>query len=237
MSGTLPNRFMIERRYGPSNCDWLHEELKDVPVWTLCAKHALIFKSLAEAAQKLKEIKASAKSWPNRDFFSFAIIEAAASGLAISPPSSPSPSPEFDMPRYRASRFINTREADSYDFSAANGQEALETLLSGDNLAWSGDADLIDCDVPGEILALDRPRTTAVTRPSQRKSSFLAKCLMASSRGISCGKPPNLAKRAPIATLSKPRLRSSRKRAHCAWAAIEPKERRSHDRPHRLPLA
>ncbi len=156
MSGTLPNRFMIERRYGPSNCDWLHEESKDVPVWTLCAKHALIFKSLAEAAQKLKEIKASAKSWPNRDFFSFAIIEAAASGLAISPPSSPSPSPESDMPRYRASRFINTREADSYDFSAANGQEALETLLSGDNLAWSGDADLIDCDVPGEILALDR---------------------------------------------------------------------------------
>jgi hypothetical protein len=24
MSGPLPNRFMIERRYGPSNCDWLH---------------------------------------------------------------------------------------------------------------------------------------------------------------------------------------------------------------------
>ena len=75
MSGPLPNRFMIERRYGPSNCDWLHEESKDVPVWTLCARQALIFTSLAEAAQKLKEIKAHAKSWPNGDFFSFAIIE------------------------------------------------------------------------------------------------------------------------------------------------------------------
>jgi hypothetical protein len=53
----------------------LHEESNDVPVWTLCARHALIFKSLKQAAQKLKEIKAHAKSWPNGDFFSFAIIE------------------------------------------------------------------------------------------------------------------------------------------------------------------
>ncbi len=60
------------------------------------------------------------------------------------------------MPEYRATRFIYTREADTYDFSAANDQEALETLLSGDNLAWSGDADLIDCDLPDEVLALDR---------------------------------------------------------------------------------
>ena len=60
------------------------------------------------------------------------------------------------MPEYRATRFINTREADTYDFSAANDQEALETLLSRGNLAWSGDADLIDCDVPDAILALDR---------------------------------------------------------------------------------
>ncbi len=76
MSGPLPNRFMIERRYGPSNCDWLHEESKHVPLWTLCARQALIIQSLAEAAQMLKEIKAHAKSWPNSDFFSFAIIEA-----------------------------------------------------------------------------------------------------------------------------------------------------------------
>ncbi len=60
------------------------------------------------------------------------------------------------MPEYRATRFINTREADTYDFSAANDQEALETLLSRDNLARSGDADLIECDVPDAILALDR---------------------------------------------------------------------------------
>ncbi len=69
---TKPQHFMIERRYGKSNCDWLHKESKDVPVWTLCAKHALIFKSLAEAALKLKEIKAHAKCWPNGDFFSAA---------------------------------------------------------------------------------------------------------------------------------------------------------------------
>ncbi len=60
------------------------------------------------------------------------------------------------MPEYRATRFINTREADTYRFTAENDQEARETLLFGDNLDWSGDADLVDCDVPDEILALDR---------------------------------------------------------------------------------
>ncbi len=60
------------------------------------------------------------------------------------------------MPDYRATRFINTREADTYDFTAENDQAARETLLLGDNLEWSGDADLVDCDVPDEVLALDR---------------------------------------------------------------------------------
>ncbi len=60
------------------------------------------------------------------------------------------------MPEYRATGFISTREANTYDFSATNDQEALEMLLSRDNLAWSGDADLMDCDVPDAILALDR---------------------------------------------------------------------------------
>ncbi len=60
------------------------------------------------------------------------------------------------MPNYRATRFINTREADTCHFTAENDQAAREVLLSGDNLNWSGDADLIDCDLPEEVLALDR---------------------------------------------------------------------------------
>ncbi len=60
------------------------------------------------------------------------------------------------MPEYRATRFLNTREADTYRFTAETDQAARETLLLGGNLDWSGDADLIDCDVPDEVLALDR---------------------------------------------------------------------------------
>jgi hypothetical protein len=60
------------------------------------------------------------------------------------------------MPDYRATRFINTREADTYDFTAENDDDARQILLSGGNLAWSGDADFVDPDVKDEILALDR---------------------------------------------------------------------------------
>ncbi len=60
------------------------------------------------------------------------------------------------MPDYRATRFINTREATTYDFTAASDEEALEILRSGGNLEWSSDADLVDCDVSDETLALDR---------------------------------------------------------------------------------
>jgi hypothetical protein len=60
------------------------------------------------------------------------------------------------MTEYRATRFVNTREATTYDFTAASDEEALEILRSGDDLEWSGDADLVDCDVPDETLALDR---------------------------------------------------------------------------------
>ena len=60
------------------------------------------------------------------------------------------------MPEYRATRFINTREADTYHFKAEDDEAARAVLLSGDTLDWSGDADLVDCDVPDEVLALDR---------------------------------------------------------------------------------
>lgn len=60
------------------------------------------------------------------------------------------------MPEYRATRFINTREADTCHFTAASDEEARERLLSGNIPEWSGDADLIDCDLPDEVLALDR---------------------------------------------------------------------------------
>ena len=60
------------------------------------------------------------------------------------------------MPEYRATRFINTREASTYRFKAKNDEEARSVLLSGDDLDWSGDADLVDCDVSDEFIALDR---------------------------------------------------------------------------------
>ena len=60
------------------------------------------------------------------------------------------------MPEYRATRLINTREADTHHFTAESDQAAREMLLLADNLEWSGDADLVDCDVADEVLALDR---------------------------------------------------------------------------------
>jgi hypothetical protein len=60
------------------------------------------------------------------------------------------------MPEYRATRFISTREANTYDFIAENDEEALEALRLGDNLRWSDDADLVESDTPDEVLALDR---------------------------------------------------------------------------------
>jgi hypothetical protein len=60
------------------------------------------------------------------------------------------------MPDYRATRFINTREADTCHFTAASDEAARELLLSGNIPEWSGDADLIECDLPDEVLSLDR---------------------------------------------------------------------------------
>jgi hypothetical protein len=60
------------------------------------------------------------------------------------------------MPKYRATRLINTRETTTYHFTAQNDRTALGTLLLGDNLNWSSETDLVDCDVTDEILALDR---------------------------------------------------------------------------------
>jgi hypothetical protein len=60
------------------------------------------------------------------------------------------------MPEYRAIRFINTREPDTCYFSAENGEAARAMLLSGAHPGWSGDADLVECDVTGEVFALDR---------------------------------------------------------------------------------
>ena len=60
------------------------------------------------------------------------------------------------MPEYRATRFVNTREADTCHFTADNDEAARDRLLSGNHPDWSGDADLIDCDHPDEVFALDR---------------------------------------------------------------------------------
>jgi hypothetical protein len=60
------------------------------------------------------------------------------------------------MPEYRATRFINTREADTCHFTAASDEAAREFLLSGNIPEWSGDADLIEPDVADEVFALDR---------------------------------------------------------------------------------
>jgi hypothetical protein len=60
------------------------------------------------------------------------------------------------MPEYRATRYVNTREADTCHFVADNDEAARAMLLCGDHPDWSGDADLVDCDAPDEVLALDR---------------------------------------------------------------------------------
>jgi hypothetical protein len=60
------------------------------------------------------------------------------------------------MPSYRATRLRNTREAVTYRFSAKDNEEAREVLRDGDDLPWSGDADIVDPDVTDEVLALDR---------------------------------------------------------------------------------
>ena len=60
------------------------------------------------------------------------------------------------MPEYRATRFVNTREADTCHFTADDDQAARAMLLAGDHPDWSGDADLVDCDFPDEVFALDR---------------------------------------------------------------------------------
>lgn len=60
------------------------------------------------------------------------------------------------MPEYRATRFVNTREADTCHFTAGNDQAARDRLLLGNHPGWSGDADLVDCDHPDEVFALDR---------------------------------------------------------------------------------
>jgi hypothetical protein len=63
---------------------------------------------------------------------------------------------ETPMPDYRATRFRNTREADTYHFSAKDDEEARDALRLGDTLAWSGDADIVEPDARDEVLALDR---------------------------------------------------------------------------------
>ena len=64
------------------------------------------------------------------------------------------------MPRYRITRFMNERSAMTYDFDAADDEEAfrllhdetcLDVLLQG-----SGDADIVDPDALDETRGLDR---------------------------------------------------------------------------------
>jgi hypothetical protein len=63
---------------------------------------------------------------------------------------------ETPMPDYRATRLRNTREAGAYQFSAKDDEEAREVLRLGENLAWSGGADVVETDVADEVLALGR---------------------------------------------------------------------------------
>jgi hypothetical protein len=63
------------------------------------------------------------------------------------------------MPEYRATRFINVRQEDTYQLTAENDEDARKILLSSDNIDWNGnDIDFVIrlCDVNDEILALDR---------------------------------------------------------------------------------
>lgn len=64
------------------------------------------------------------------------------------------------MPRYRITRMLNERAATTYDFDAADDDEALrllhdETCLDA-ALESSGDADVIDPDALDETRGLDK---------------------------------------------------------------------------------
>ena len=64
------------------------------------------------------------------------------------------------MPRYRITRMVNERSAVTYDFDAADDEEAFrllhdETCLDG-RLESSGDADIVDPDALDETRGLDR---------------------------------------------------------------------------------
>lgn len=60
------------------------------------------------------------------------------------------------MPEYRATRCINTREAQTCRFTAHNDEAARDMLRSGNLPDWDDKAELIHCDSTDETLGLDR---------------------------------------------------------------------------------
>lgn len=76
IEGHAAKTFMIERRYGPCNRDWLQDYAPPETVWTGSPRRALIFESAETAATVRDKIEAlAAADWPNPSFFAFAVIE------------------------------------------------------------------------------------------------------------------------------------------------------------------
>lgn len=67
------NRYMIERQYGHSNSDWLHELSLDTTTWS-GAPIALVFSSLRDARRSLAAVRRQARAWSTGHAFSFHII-------------------------------------------------------------------------------------------------------------------------------------------------------------------
>ena len=68
-----PNGYMIERRYGRSNRDWLIEITVAATTWS-GARRALVFPSRKAADLALAAVRRLARLWPDADGFGFAVI-------------------------------------------------------------------------------------------------------------------------------------------------------------------
>lgn len=65
--------YMIEWRYGRSNCDWLIDITATATTWS-GARRALVFSSRKAADRTLVSVRRLARRWPDADAFGFAVI-------------------------------------------------------------------------------------------------------------------------------------------------------------------
>jgi hypothetical protein len=69
--------YMIERRYGRGNRDWLYAYGKSdqSTCWVCGATRAEVYSNITTARLMLERVRNSAASWENRESFEFVIVE------------------------------------------------------------------------------------------------------------------------------------------------------------------